>query len=98
MSYQVILESVAEQDITEAAEWYETQSKDLGKRFVAEIRAVFTQLRMNPQLFTKRYRDIHTATVKVFPYLVHYLIEERMVIIIAVLHTSRSPKRWYSRD
>lgn len=98
MNYRVILEGVAEQDIVEAAEWYERQRIGLGKRFVAEVRAVFAQLRMNPQLFTKRHKDIHTATVKVFPYMVHYLVEEQSVIVVAVLHTSRNPKYWDSRD
>jgi len=98
VTYQVIVEDVADQDIAEAADWYEQQRKGPGKQFIAEVRAVFAQLRVNPQIFSVRYKDIHTATVKVFPYLAHYLVEEQTVVVIAVLHTSRDPKLRDSRD
>jgi len=43
VTYQVIVEDVADQDIAEAADWYEQQRKGLGKQFIAEVRAVFAQ-------------------------------------------------------
>ena len=37
--YRAIILPLAKQDIKKAAEWYENKQKDLGKRFVKEIRS-----------------------------------------------------------
>ena len=46
-----------------------------------------------------RYNDIRTAVLDVFPFMIHYTIykEEYLIIISAVLHTSRSPETWQAR-
>jgi hypothetical protein len=39
---------------------------------------------------------VRTAVLDVFPFMIHYLIDEpgKKIVIIAVLHTSRNPEIW----
>jgi hypothetical protein len=42
---------------------------------------------------------IRTAVLNVFPFMIHYSIDEprKTIIVAAVLHTSRDPEAWKSR-
>jgi hypothetical protein len=43
--------------------------------------------------------DVRTAVLNVFPFMVHFTIEEKnkTIIVSAVLHTSRNPELWKNR-
>jgi hypothetical protein len=53
----------------------------------------------NPKAPNIRYKNVRTAVLNMFPFLVHYTIDERnkTIVVSAVLHTSRNPKLWESR-
>jgi hypothetical protein len=53
----------------------------------------------NPKAFAKKYDNVRTAVLNTFPFLVHYTIDEvkNIIVISAVLHTSRNPKIWENR-
>ena len=46
-----------------------------------------------------RYDDVRIAVLSIFPYMVHYTVDEpnKTVIVSAVLHTSRDPELWKIR-
>lgn len=48
--YRPILLPLAKQDIAQAAHWYNSKQKGLGKRFVAELRACVKYICQNPKL------------------------------------------------
>jgi hypothetical protein len=54
----------------------------------------------NPYGIAIRYDEIRCSKVKVFPYLIHFKIEEEIktVKVIAVLNTNRNPAIWISRN
>lgn len=54
---------------------------------------------MNPRAYRIRYNNVHTAIIDVFPFMIHFTIEEeeRNVLISAVLHTSLNPDKWITR-
>jgi len=97
--YRSIILPLAEEDIREAAKWYSKKSQGLGKRFTAEIRKVVRFIRQNPTASNVRYDDVRTAVSNIFPYMVHYTVDEttRTVIVSAVLHTSRDSELWENR-
>lgn len=97
--YKVILLPLAKDDISEAAAWYNSKQKGLGKRFAQAIRKKVQYIKQNPKASPVRYDDVRTAVLDVFPFLIHYIIEEQKneIIISAVFHTSLDPDSWKKR-
>ena len=84
-------------DIKEAAIWYNKQQSGLGKRFIQEVRLKVAKIKDNPLAYSIYYNLVHTAVLKSFPVMIHFIIDESNILITAILHISRSPKVWTSR-
>ncbi len=97
--YKSVILPLAKEDIREAAKWYNKRQNGLGKRFTAEVREKVHFIRQNPKASNVRYDDVRTAVLNVFPFMVHFTIDEKneTIIISAVLHTSRNPELWKNR-
>ena len=89
MAYKIILLSGATSDIREAAKWYDLRQPGLGRRFTLAIRDEISLIKQNPFLYTIRYDNVFTALIKTFPYLIHFSVENEVIVIKAVYHTSR---------
>lgn len=96
MVYKIVVDPAANNDIHENIEWYNKKQAGLGLKFYKQIQDIIKTICKNPSAFSIRYKTVHTAVLKKFPFLVHYLIdhENKTIIIISVLHTSRNPKIW----
>ncbi|HKP36806.1 MAG TPA: hypothetical protein VJT71_08100 [Pyrinomonadaceae bacterium] len=55
MRWQVVARPEAEDDIIEAAEWYDTQRTGLGDEFIEDILSVLSALETNPLLHCRRH-------------------------------------------
>lgn len=97
--YKALILPRAKEDIRETARWYSDQSPELGKKFTQEVRSIVRYIRHNPHACNIRYNEVRTALLKVFPFMLHYTIDEdnKALIVSAVLHTSRDPKGWEKR-
>lgn len=97
--YKSIILALAKEDIREAALWYNKRQKGLGKIFTAEVREKVHFIRQNPKASNVRYNNVRTAVLNVFPFMIHFTINEKSktIIISAVLHTSRNPELWKNR-
>tara|TARA_R110000850_G_scaffold248625_1_gene373541 strand:+ start:939 stop:1232 length:294 start_codon:yes stop_codon:yes gene_type:complete len=93
---RIIILPLAREDIREAAKWYNSKRAGLGKRFTSQVRTKISFIKTHPEAFAVRHGSTRTTLLKTFPFLIHYsIIEDSNVIIIsAVLHTSRNPKIW----
>ena len=98
--YKSILLAHAKEDIREAAKWYSKQQKGLGKRFTEEVRNKIQLIKHNPKTANVRYKNVRTAVLNTFPFMIHYTIDSinRTIIIYAVLHTSRSTELWEGKS
>jgi len=96
---KVIILPLAKEDIREAARWYNKQQYGLGKKFTAEVREKVNFIRQNPKASNARYNGVRTAVLNMFPFMVHFTVddENKTIIISAVLHTSRNPELWKNR-
>ncbi len=92
-NYTLIYSIRAIEDIKETSRWYEFQQKGLGKRFKGEVLNVISIIKQNPFFASVKYADIRTAACKIFPYAIHYEVEEenKIVRIISIFHFSRKP-------
>lgn len=93
----VIFLDEAEAEFEEAQAWYEERSPGLGQAFVTSVQAAVERIRRSPFQFPAVDHEVRRALTRRFPYGVFYLAEEDRVVVIAVFHSSRDPRRWRSR-
>jgi hypothetical protein len=86
-------------DVLQAKEWYKTQQSGLEKRFSAAVKDTIETLISNPLLFAIKYKTVRTAYTAVFPYAVHYHVNEELktITILGVFYTALSPENWLNR-
>ena len=97
--YKALILPLAKLDISEAAAWYNSKQKGLGKRFTQEVRSKVLFIRKNPKATAVRYDDTRCAVLDVFPFIIHYTIDDahKNIIVVAVFHSSLNPDRWRKR-
>lgn len=87
----------AEIEIFDAALYYERERRGLGSRFEAEVEHVLSRAQENPLQFPELAPGVRRALLRIFPYGVFFLLEEPLVLVIAVLHLHRHPDVWKRR-
>ena len=87
----------AEEELSEAALWYEAKQPRLGVRFRDEIAHVVSRIAEDPALWRERDGGYRRVNLPVFPYFVAYIIRKQKIIITAVGHGHRKPGYWKSR-
>ena len=101
MTWRVVIRPEVEQDVAEAAAWYEARQLGLGAKFVEEVIAVWDALAENPLLRCRRHptKHIRWRYPDRFPYRVIYevLDAEETVVVAAVLHAARHDRHWLRR-
>ena len=98
MRYELIIKPEAEQDIQEAAQYYQLQKSGLGMDFLLAVDDSLEKIQRNPHSYAIRYQDVRTALLVRFPFLVHYLVESSTIFVLAVIHSSRNPRSWKKRS
>jgi plasmid stabilization system protein ParE len=101
VSWLVEFQPEVEQDVAEAASWYEIRQPGLGAQFVEEIVRVWRALAENPLLNCRRHptKNLRWRLAERFPYRVMYEVNEaaRTVTVAAVLHAARHERHWQKR-
>ena len=97
MAYEIAVKPGARKDMAESYFWYEDQKAGLGEEFLEEIRLKLKSLEINPLVFQIVKNPFRQAPLKRFPFVIVYEILQREVIIYAVFHTNRSPKKKWRR-
>lgn len=95
--YQIIISPIAEQELEEAKEWYDSQKQNLGNEFVLEIDKAITRISENPFQFLEIKKYVRRAIVSRFPYSLFFYINDMNINIFAVFHLSRNPTIWKKR-
>jgi hypothetical protein len=93
MSYKLVYFDEVKQDIQEAKEWYRMQVKGLEKRFAQDIKKAILRLKKRPTVHAIRYKNVRIAHPDVFPYAIHFYIDEQAqtIVITAIVHNGRAP-------
>lgn len=93
MKYFLEVLAEAEQQLTDAYDYYESKQDGLGKRFVDHIGSYFVKIVQNPKLYQEKNPPNREAFTQSFPYVIIYRIENDMVIVLSVFHTSQNPDK-----
>ena len=94
MANRLILSARATREIGEAYEWYRAQSPRLAEEFLVALDAQFYIIRTTPQVYAEAIPRVRRALLRRFPYAAFYGQRGDVVSVLAVLHTSRAPRRW----
>jgi plasmid stabilization system protein ParE len=84
-------------EVDEAYRWYERQQEGLGGEFLAAVEAALERIRETPTLYPPRKRQIRRAATPGFPYAIHYQLRPDHILVLAVYHGHRRPRRWTER-
>jgi len=90
----VVFLNEAKIEIEDAVEYYELQSKGLGKVFKTELKQTVQRIVSFPLAWTEIKPDIRRAIMSKFPYNVLYSVEAESILILAVAHHHRKPNYW----
>jgi toxin ParE1/3/4 len=97
MALPVELHEAAELELWEAIDWYDQQKPDLGKEFARELERVVEAIGFSPNRFPAIFGDARRAVLQRFPYVVIFEVQNDVILILAIFHTSRQPKHWQKR-
>lgn len=99
MAYSIEIAEAAEDDIREAFIWYEDQKDDLGSLFEDHTNQAIDSIQSNPLKTQIRHNNTRVFFLEKIPYGIHFQAneKEKSILIVAVFHTSRDPKKWTER-
>ena len=89
----------AEEELAQAAEWYESKRAGLVVELVAIVDRTVDEIRDAPLSFAlwRRDRPYRRKIVKRFPYVVFFRAESDTIEVVAVAHAKRRPGFWLAR-
>lgn len=94
---KVRLTSAAEAELEEAVSWYRSISRDLCRRFLAEIRSGKERIRMHPHAWHPMGAELRRYRLTSFPYGLIYEITDSGIDVLAIAHLHREPEYWKNR-
>lgn len=97
MTLEVRLRQEAEEDLADAAGWYEEQRQGLGHEFLDEILTMLSRIADTPLIYPSVHRNTRRAIIHRFPFGIYYRVEDTNIVVVAVMHGSRNPRHWKNR-
>ena len=94
---KINIHELAAKEFDEAIDWYENQSKGLGKRFRKSVVEQIKKIKKNPNWFLIEDDNIYKAYIPKFPYKILFTLDNERIIIWAISHMHRKPWYWQSR-
>lgn len=92
--YYLSIADAALEDIRQAYLWYEEEKPGLGKILEDYLSKAIEDIKKNPLKIQKRYNSIRVYFLRKFPFGIHFSIEQKEILILAVFHTSKDPQKW----
>ena len=92
MNYKIVIVDEAKVDYRKSLKWYKDINPALAVRFNLAFKEGLGLLRKNPLHFQIRYADVRIIMIKTFPYLIHFTVYDKLVLIKAFYHSSRDSK------
>ena len=97
MTPRLVLRPQAEAELLDARDWYEDQRPGLGSAFATEVETALGGVLQAPQAYPRVQGEIRRALVRRFPYAIYFRAMPDEIVVLAVIHGRRHPRRWQSR-
>ena len=89
--------SAAEEEMSEAAEFYEAAYVGLGRDYLEDVQQVIDTLRTHPEIGTPVGGELRRMLLRRFPFSLIYSVEVDAILIVSVAHHRQRPGYWKSR-
>ena len=96
-NFSIELSDDAEIDLKSSFEYYFYEDSQVADSFFKQINISFEKIKQDPEMFPIVYGSIRKYVLKKFPFVIYYRIDNVIVQIIAIFHTSRNPQIWNER-
>ncbi len=87
----------AQQELINAAVWYDDRRDGLGDIFVDAVSSKVEEACKTPERFPLVHGDIRQAIVRRFPFVVYFRVVGERVFVLSVFQANRDPKSLWSR-
>lgn len=97
MTRTLVVSSLAESDLADAADWYNRIRPGLGDDLVLCLEHAFDLIREHPEAYTLILPDVRRALVRRFPYGVFFRLRHERIEVEAIFHLRADPARLSER-
>jgi plasmid stabilization system protein ParE len=97
MTRGVSFHPLAEQELNDAASYYNTVSPGLGVIFLDEVEHALNQIHEHPNAAPLVNRVVRRKVVRRFPYSIMYSVQADTIWILAIANQKRRPFYWHGR-
>ena len=94
---RIKLSAEAAEEMLDSAAWYDRREPGLGAEFLAACNQAFTLIAADPARYLHVGKGFHRHLMRRFPFGIFYEVQGDVLIIAAVFHAARHPKRWRER-
>lgn len=95
--YQLIIKPSAIDMAKEAYQWYDEQQVGLGDLFLNELHNCYDKIETWPASYAKIKKEFRQIILQTFPYVIVFEIINNTVVVYAVFHTSRNPRKKFKK-
>ncbi len=95
--YSIVFKPEVYDNLKAAYDWYESQRAGLGEDFILTLEESYAKITRSPKQYQQVYKSVRRKLVRRFPYGIFFLIRKDTIIVLAILHTKREPKKWRER-
>ncbi len=96
-SFSIQISDEAEIDFDNSYQYYSEDSLKVADAFFKKINLGLENIRKQPTAYPVVYKSVRKYVVQKFPFVIYYQIEGAVIQVLAIFHTSRSPKIWNAR-
>ena len=99
MIYKYILHEYAQKDYEDSIKWYLKRSSQAADNFIKSVDITLKLICDNPTRWRNTYKNFHELSLRKFPFTIIYEIEfqNELVIVSAIYHDKRSPRKKYRK-
>ncbi len=87
----------AEQEMLEAAIYYQSQASGLGVDYLSKVEQAVQAIAESPMTWPIIEDELRRRLIRRFPFGILYRIEPEKIVIVAVAHLRRRPGYWRGR-
>jgi toxin ParE2 len=88
---------IAEIELDEAMQWYESQAPGLGEAFLIDLLSTVHRISLYPEAWHPLGEEVRRCRLNRFPFGLIYTVENADILVLAVAHLHRRPDYWRDR-
>ncbi len=89
---------LGERELSEAAQYYDSESPGLGAAFLNEVQRCIADILEHPEAGSVLVGAVRRRLIRCFPYAVLYSIKPAGIRILVLMNLRRRPMYWVGRE